>query len=144
MKQAGFTLIELVVMVIITGILAVAAYSFWPSTTSAISLRSASNQLVSDIRYVQYEAMTKRNAYRINFSTGTSSYNLTAADGTTPLLHPALASNTVALPSGVSMTLTNLPNNYLEFNRRGEPFIFFFPFSLSQLAIYVVKIQRTI
>ncbi len=71
----GFTLIEVVAILIIVGVLAATATTRFTST-STISVRGAAEMIQADIRYTQGAAMAKNAAESINFVMGTNSYTV--------------------------------------------------------------------
>lgn len=118
--QRGFTLIELVAIIILLVIIVAFAVSRWPGAT--IDLNAQTQQLMSDIRYTQSLAMTHGKRYRINFVTLSSSYNITDTSGTA-IPNPGTGANSVTLGSGMSFGgFTNLPNNLLAFDEAGTPY----------------------
>ena len=119
-KQKGFTLIEFVVALIVAGILLAAlVFTIGGQNTN---LYAEANQLASDIRYIQYLAITTDENARINFTS--NQYSYTKDNGTTPIIHPGTAgSNTISVASGTSISLTNVPNGYIIFNKKGIPYI---------------------
>lgn len=114
--QKAWTLLEMVIVLVVVGIL---GYLTLKTPDATFDLNAEASQLASDIRYVQYTAMTQQNAWRINFST--NSYNLTSGNGVTPLLQAATQSATVNLPPGMSLNTTQLPQGYLLFDGYGIP-----------------------
>ena len=91
--QAGFTLIELIIVIILTAIIAAYASSRW---TNTVDLNAQAQQLVADIRYTQSLAMTKGERYRLTITTSTNSYAISSTSG-----------------SAVNNTVTNNPITYL-------------------------------
>lgn len=82
-KQSGFTIIELTIVISIVSLLFVATI-VWPG--KGINLNAETQQLMANIRYTQFLAMSRNTRYRINFSE--NSYTLTEADGTTHIDFP--------------------------------------------------------
>jgi len=117
-RMRGFTLIELVVVITIMVVLTALLLN-WPQKT--ITLDAQAQQLMNDIRYIQFYAMTTSERTRINFSS--NQYTFTKADGSTAILQPALGSNTISLDSGITLTTTGLPSGYLVFDQRGIPYV---------------------
>ena len=76
-KSRGFTLIELTLVMVIAAILgAIATVAF---RGEGINVSARAELLASDIRYVQFVAMTLNTSYRINFSA--NQYSFSSADG---------------------------------------------------------------
>lgn len=117
-KSHGFTLIELVVVLILISILAVGVYIAWPTTT--INLGAEADQIADDLRYTQSLSMTKGARYRWTKVSSTT-YQIQDSSGNPVLL--ALGSSTATLNSGITFgTFTNLPNNLIVFNGQGVPY----------------------
>jgi prepilin-type N-terminal cleavage/methylation domain-containing protein len=115
----GFTLAELVVVVAIAGVLAVAAIVATPSPTDA-NLMAAARQVQSDIEYAKQNAMTTGTTSGVSF-TANGSYTVYQGTTATPLTSPLTLSNMVITLS------TNFPgisisNSYVvQFNNLGAP-----------------------
>ncbi|HEV2614610.1 MAG TPA: GspH/FimT family pseudopilin [Gammaproteobacteria bacterium] len=118
-RNAAFTLIELIVVIIIAAILAAIAVSRWPGTE--INLNAQAQQLASDIRYTQTLAMSRAQDYRLNLTATT--YSITTTGGAA-INNPVTGNASVALGSGITITLspTNLPSNLIAFNSLGVPY----------------------
>lgn len=71
--KPGFSLIEVVMVIVIAGILAGLAIPRFDSFF-AIKLDGAVKKMVSDIRYVQQLAVARHENYAITFNTGNNSY----------------------------------------------------------------------
>ena len=110
LNPSGFTLIELIVVMIIIGILAATVLPRidFGSTSSRASAAGAANMIASDIRYTQECAMATRASKTITFSSGANSYSFA--------LTPNNLDPTGQLPSGVTTTALTLT-----FNSLGEP-----------------------
>lgn len=65
-NEGGFTLIELIMVIVIIGILAVVAIQKYPTTE--ISLETAADMIKSDIRSVQVLSMAKHTIQTLTFS----------------------------------------------------------------------------
>lgn len=115
--QKGFTIIELVMVVVLVGVMILVVSNIF--TRTPIELDSQTRRLVNDLRFMQHKAMSRNIQTRINFSS--TQYTLTEADGTTAINQPALNTNVVTLPNGVTLS-TNLPGNMLVYNGLGKPF----------------------
>ncbi len=118
-KLNAFTLIELVIVMAILGIIGSVVLVRWPSDT--VTLEAQAQQMVNDIRYIQFLAHTRNKSYRINFISS-SQYTFTETDGTTAVNHPATENNVITLASGITLSNSGLPGNFIVFNRKGVPY----------------------
>ncbi len=111
-REAGFTIIELVVVIIVLAIIAIAVFSRWPS--GSINLGAQAKALVSDIRYAQNLSVTSGQRYYLRISPpATYTISNYAGSGLT----------TYTLSSGMTFgTLTNLPNSLVAFDGQGTPY----------------------
>lgn len=120
-KNHGFTLIELVIVITITAILAFGVIGLWPGTTITLTAQTA--LLANDIRYTQilamstgmrcYLAKTSSNSYRI--------YKI--VNGSSTLVTMPSGSTTTTLNSGITFgTFSGLPNSLIAFDTKGTPY----------------------
>ncbi len=117
-KQAGFTLFELIIVIILMAILSLGVYLKWPG--SSINLAAEAQQIANDIRYAQSLAMTNGQRYRF-VKTSANTYQIVNNAGTAIKL--ALGNTTMTLNSGISFgTLSNLPNSLIAFDGLGIPY----------------------
>lgn len=106
-------------------VLGILAAVFIPRSNSpAIIVSTQAEQLAADIRYVQSLAMTQGQRYRINFDPATSppSYRFTDLSGAVAVAHTSGTTGPVYAAGGVSMSLANLPGNFVAFDGRGTPY----------------------
>ncbi|EKD71877.1 MAG: hypothetical protein ACD_46C00080G0012 [uncultured bacterium] len=115
----GFTLIELIFIVMIFGIIAINVVPLWTST--AIGLDVEARRILQDIRYVQALSVTTGERYRW-VMLSSSSYAITNEAGSAIVLPSG--GTTLTLTNGVTIgSLSNLPNNLIAFNSQGIPYI---------------------
>lgn len=138
MDQKGFTLIELVMVIVLIGILAVFVAPRLPSVTTT-NAGAFVDKLRADIRYAQNLAMTRNQRYRVYFSTapspvpnGYAVVNDANANGTwgeagEVALDPAGSGNlsitlNVGQYAGITFSAVGFAGNYVEFNSLGVPY----------------------
>ena len=90
----------------------------WPGDN--VSLQAEAQQLANDLRYIQFLSMSQDSSYRVNFSS--DQYTFTDLSGVSALLHPVTESNIATLGTGMILSTTGLPNNYLVFDQQGIPY----------------------
>jgi len=114
LRPSGFTVIELIVVIVIIGILAATVIPKinFGTTSSTVSSWGAAYMIASDIRYTQECAMASMVSKSISFTSGQSVYTFPATTPSTSSLDP-----TGRLPSGVTIGATIT----FTFNSLGEP-----------------------
>jgi len=111
-SEAGFTLLELVIVIIVLAILAATISPMWPYKT--INLNIQARALVSDIRYTQNLAVTRGVRYYLTLTSSTT-YRILDLNGGNITNY--------TLGSGITFgTLTNLPNSLIAFDGQGTPY----------------------
>lgn len=73
-KLKGFTLIELVMVIVILGILAVTVIPKTTTTKGSVRLQAACQKLASDLRFMQQMAIAQQVRFGISFDIGDESY----------------------------------------------------------------------
>lgn len=123
----GFTLVELVVVILVVGILAV---SIWSRTSSReeLTLQARADQLASDIRYAQTLAMTTGTRHCLTLLPVSgppySGYALfSGSTCATSVAHPADLTAPISLCfSGTCVSAPALTNDYVQFDGLGTPY----------------------
>ncbi len=77
----GFTLVEMVIVIMITSILAVISAPRITDSINDIRLNKAAQKLAMDIRYMRELAMSRHDVYGIEFDDEDNSYRLYQWDG---------------------------------------------------------------
>lgn len=96
-KKRGFTLIELVVVILVLSILAVMVSMQWPS--NQLNFSAQAEQLAADLRYTQTLSMTKGQRYCLVLS-GSSYQIVNSATSAAVML--GAGKTTVSLGAGIS------------------------------------------
>ena len=110
-NEHGFTLIEIIMVVVIIGILAWVAITKYPTT--GISLETAADMIRSDIRSVQALAMAQHASKTLTFNSSTE-YVFPAAGGGNK------TRNLTNIFDG-NISLSAYPAGNITFNSLGEP-----------------------
>jgi prepilin-type N-terminal cleavage/methylation domain-containing protein len=111
----GFTLLEFVLTIVIIGILATAATVVWPS--DLMKINGQAQGLISDIRYLQMQAMARHEMLQINFSS--SQYSLTVTSSSAAVNFPGENNNIIVLENNISASASI---NTLIFDSTGTPY----------------------
>jgi prepilin-type N-terminal cleavage/methylation domain-containing protein len=112
LNPSGFTLIELIVVLVIIGILAATVLPRidFGTTSSRASADGAANMIASDIRYAQEFAMANRVSKSVIFTNGSSAYTFNPASTG---MDPSGQLQSIGATIGTTVTFT--------FNSLGEP-----------------------
>ena len=120
----GFTLIEVITILVIMGILSAVVISRMGST-STYSLASEVDILKTHLRYVQYRAMSDSVTWGMSFTGGSnSSYSLRVDKAATTSSLPNENSSTPwthNLPPGITITTEDGAGTAIDFNEWGNP-----------------------
>jgi|GEM_PF-726005 len=116
----AFTLLELILIIVITAILAVVVIPNVFSGYSTVRTSTAIRQIADDIRYCREEAIATRKRCRMQFDTGSNSYTV-YLDGSV-MTHPVNQGNFVVdLGSDITLTAVSFSGDSLSFNKFGNP-----------------------
>lgn len=119
MRINGYTLIELVLVIAILGILAIAVVLISPSITPA-RLDAAAKQVQSDIEYAQQMAMMVTTTHGVSF-VASGAYTVYESTTATPIASP-LTKQSMVMTLSDKFPDISIQNNYtVEFNSFGSP-----------------------
>ena len=94
-RENGFTLPEVVIVIVLMGIVFAIASSTWFGVVESRGVDSATNQMVSELRLAHSKATNRLTAWRIEVDSGTRNYRAGPSGGT---LSPR------SLPEGTKFT----------------------------------------
>ena len=124
-REKGFTLVELIVMVTITGILSYMALSEFSSTTTILKERTLAKKVVADARYAQEMALSHRQLVKFYVEQSQNRYSLKWADNTYLKTPMAERDFIVDLDEGdfigINITTTGFASGLLSFTAEGQP-----------------------
>lgn len=115
-RAAGFTLVELVVLMVVIGIMVAIAVPNIGSTVDAYQVRTAAGELATDLRLVVQESVSQEMEHGIEFDTVGNRYtvHLIRDDGDEEI-------KSVEISNQVRLTGTAFTDNRLVFGRQGRP-----------------------
>lgn|SRR3990167_1632420 len=114
----GFTLVEVVIIILVIGIISVTVLPQWTATT--LNLEFEARRVLNDIRYAQALSMSSGLRYRWVKASSTA-YQLVNSSGSALVLPSG--GTQLTLTSGISFgSFTNLPNNLIVFDSVGVPY----------------------
>lgn len=125
-KASGFTLIEIIIVVVILSIAAMAAIPLM-SSASDVQIRSAANLIAADLEYAKSMAISRGQNYSVVFDEGANSYQI-EDQSSNVIQHPVKKgfpyvmnfSNDSRLGK-VNITSTNLSSGKVTFDCLGSP-----------------------
>ncbi len=123
-NNRGFTVIELILVIVILGILAAIVYPKYQALSS-IRVSSAAQTIEADIRYAQSLAVSTPYNYSVVFDSGANSYSISRVDrstgAVTSINHPFKA-GTYAVNLGTDYPGVALGSSYtVTFDYLGSP-----------------------
>lgn len=125
-NQKGFTLIELVMMIVILGILALASI---PKTAAEprLKLEAACQKIALDLRYAQGMSLAQQVRFGVSFDPAAEAYFVYRVNTGTKAIDPQTRNNfdvsfvTLNEFKGIDIASTNF-SNIMEFDSTGAPY----------------------
>jgi MSHA pilin protein MshC len=111
----GFTMIEVVVVLLVIGVLSAFAMSKY-SSTATYSLKSQTEVIKNHLRYAQTRAMNSNDYWGINFA-GSSYTFFSSTNPSTPVMLPGEDSSVATIPYGITTT-----TGIVVFDTWGKPY----------------------
>jgi prepilin-type N-terminal cleavage/methylation domain-containing protein len=96
LSERGFTLSELMIVIVLMGIVFAIATSTWARVVESRQVDSATNQMVSDLRLAHTRATNRLVSHEVSLTAGNSTYNI----------GPAGAPQTRTLPDDTDVDTT--------------------------------------
>jgi len=124
-RNDAFTLIEVIVMIIVTGLIAALAVPMMMKSDQGI-LRESARMMQSDLQAVRNEAITQKESMTITFDTGVDTYTVTNSSGSV-ITDPATNGNYVVnlgaeMGEEIDIVSAQFGNGAaVEFTKTGEP-----------------------
>ncbi len=140
-NQNGFTLMEVIVIVVIVGVLAYFAVANFGDSHSKLQYQSVLKKIVSDVRYARELALTEGEGTRVYFDQSNNKYYLKWENGNY-IQNPVGGGNFIIQLgvgefSQVSITGSGFSPGWLDFDTKGVPSKAGVPFSDDQLLVSV-------
>lgn len=115
----GFTVLELVLVILIIGVIAVTTVPNWTATQQGIEYEA--RRLLGDLRYTQAMSMTTGQRYRLVI-TSSNSYQILNPSGS-PVMLPTGGTSLILSNNITFGSLTNLPNSLVAYDSNGIPYV---------------------
>lgn len=118
----GFSLIEMMIVIVIIGILTVISLFAWQQYVLNTHLRTAARNIVTDFQNCKAKASAESRNYKITFAEGTSNYTITAPATTTTPIKPAvnIPKSVIEEAGGIQITEASYGSgNTITFESRG-------------------------
>lgn len=131
MDSKGFTVIELVIVIIVAAVIAAVAVPQFGRYWAGIKTGNVAMKIASDIRYAQSRATTTQQRSQINFAAGGASYTINycaIADYTSSTCTCVgagwVTNKTINFANSEfeGVTIATVPGNCIEFDSLGRPY----------------------
>jgi prepilin-type N-terminal cleavage/methylation domain-containing protein len=119
-REGGFTLPEVMIVIVLMGIVFAVASSTWFGVVESREVDSATNQMVSDLRLAHTSASNRLANWEVVLASGSSSYQMGPAGALRPRTLPD--GTEVYLDSGGTITIVFEPDGSAE--PAGSPITF--------------------
>ena len=117
MSNKGFTLIELMIVIGIIGVLSAVSLYSWQGYQNNVNLRTAAEEVMSDIASCKQRAVSEGINYCIQFTDGSPNYSINASSCDAPT--QTQAKILTSFGSGLTISNTNFNSDRVSFLPRG-------------------------
>jgi len=122
-SQSGFTMIELIAVMVIMAILASSTIGSYSGFNTSLRLFEEVRDMSRKIQYARDYCLVRNQSFflKVDAAATPSTYSLFYNNNSTALVLPDEDSNTFELPGYADITSTNVAEAGLEFDMLGEP-----------------------
>ena len=120
LSYKGFTLLELTIVLVLAVTLGALLVSIWPGKSPLVTAQGL--QVAQDLRYARHYAITQETTTRLTFNPTTMQYALINNNSGAGIILPGKSQNVEQLDTSFTLAISNLPNNYVIFDKDGVPY----------------------
>ncbi|MCF8009759.1 MAG: prepilin-type N-terminal cleavage/methylation domain-containing protein [Clostridiales bacterium] len=117
-KKEGFTLIELMVVLLLVGLTVTVTVPLFHGALGRCRLHLAARQMITDIREVEYMALSREDTYKVKFYIDPDRVN---PRDKYYIMQGISVIKSIELPAGVNLYGTNFYNDRFYINASGYP-----------------------